>query len=395
LSWRETTLGGVIDLFDSQRVPLSSNQRSVRGGEYPYYGAQGIIDWIDGYIFEGRYLLIPEDGENLNSRKLPIAYFADGRFWVNNHAHIVRGKPGKADDRFIKHWLNAQDIKAFVTGAAQPKLSQGNLKQIPIRLPAFCMQRRIADILSAYDDLIENSTRRIAILEDIARRMFEEWFFKDAKTGRWVELETLCEDKGGIQTGPFGSQLHKYDYSDDGVPVVMPKNMADLKIREEGIARIKIELANTMPRHILRNGDIVYGRRGDIGRRAFVTHREDGWFCGTGCLKIRPDESKISPRYLFDALGLPETDAAIKGRAHGATMPNLSAGLMKSVPVFLPTMEVQARYAGLVDPLFDLAASLEATNSNLRTTRDLLLPKLISGEIEVRVAENVLETAAA
>ncbi len=319
---------------------------------------------------------------------------------VNQHVAIIRPDPLKLDGRFLAYKLASDPHKSRLlsiasAGATREALTKGGLERYEIECPPVTVQRRIADVLTAYDDLIENNTRRIAILEDMARRLFEAWFLADAKAGRWVDLETLCEGKTGIQTGPFGSQLHKQDYSDDGVPVVMPKNMADLKIREEGIARIPPELAATMPRHILRDGDIVYGRRGDIGRRAFVTHREDGWFCGTGCLRIRPDKGKISPRYLFDALGLPETDGAIKGRAHGATMPNLSAGLMKSVPVFLPEKDVQERYAGLVDPLFELAASLEACTTNLRTTRDLLLPKLISGEIEARIAEEELETAAA
>lgn len=317
---------------------------------------------------------------------------------VQKALHRIRAGE-RMDYRFLFYvFLHQGRTGAFAglfTGATIKHLPKDKLAQIRVPVPPLQTQRRIADILSAYDDLIENNTRRIAILEDLARRLFEEWFLADAKAGRWVDLENLCEGKTGIQTGPFGSQLHKQDYSDDGVPVVMPKNMADLKIREEGIARIPTELAATMPRHILRDGDIVYGRRGDIGRRAFVTHREDGWFCGTGCLRIRPDKGKISPRYLFDALGLPETDGAIKGRAHGATMPNLSAGLMKSVPVFLPEKDVQERYAVLVDPLFELAASLETCTINLRTTRDLLLPKLISGEIEVRAADEALEAAAA
>lgn len=321
------------------------------------------------------------------------------RYVISQSQMKLTVDPIKANAAFVYYCFCDPNIRsdfiALASSSGVPHVNLATLREFSIPIPPLPVQRRIADILTAYDDLIENNTRRIAILEDMARRLFEAWFLADAKAGRWVDLETLCEGKTGIQTGPFGSQLHKQDYSDDGVPVVMPKNMADLKIREEGIARIPPELAATMPRHILRDGDIVYGRRGDIGRRAFVTHREDGWFCGTGCLRIRPDKGKISPRYLFDALGLPETDGAIKGRAHGATMPNLSAGLMKSVPMFLPEKDVQERYAGLVDPLFELAASLEACTTTLRTTRDLLLPKLISGEIEVRAAEQALEAVAA
>jgi type I restriction enzyme S subunit len=134
-NWPTAKLGDVIDLFDSQRVPLNSRQRQERQGKFPYYGAQGIIDHIDGYIFDGRYILVAEDGENLNSKKLPFALFATGKFWVNNHAHILRGKPGIADDTFLLACLNYADIKPLVTGAAQPKLSQGNLRLIEIPLP--------------------------------------------------------------------------------------------------------------------------------------------------------------------------------------------------------------------------------------------------------------------
>ena len=110
-NWPTAKLGDVVDLFDSQRVPLNSRQRQERRGKFPYYGAQGIIDHIDGYIFDGRYILVAEDGENLNSKKLPLALFATGKFWVNNHAHILRGKPSIADDTFLLACLNNADIK--------------------------------------------------------------------------------------------------------------------------------------------------------------------------------------------------------------------------------------------------------------------------------------------
>lgn len=177
-AWPTAKLGDVIDLFDSQRVPLNSRQRRERQGKYPYYGAQGIIDYIDDYIFDGRYILVAEDGENLNSRKLPLALFAHGKFWVNNHAHILRSKPKIADDTFLLACLNNADIKPFVTGAAQPKLSQANLRLIEVPLPPLSIQRRIAAILSAYDELIENSQRRIKILEAMARTLYREWFVR-------------------------------------------------------------------------------------------------------------------------------------------------------------------------------------------------------------------------
>src|SRR5579885_693443 len=114
-----------------------------------------------------------------------------------------------------------------------------------------------------------------------------------------VERRTLgevCDQVGGIiQTGPFGSQLHQSDYVSQGVPVVMPKDIIDGRVSDKEIARISEEDANRLSRHRLQSGDIVYGRRGDIGRQALITERESGWLCGTGCLRISLGNTVIDP----------------------------------------------------------------------------------------------------
>ena len=130
MSWEEKEMVELIDFYNNQRVPLSGIERSKIQGKYPYYGAQGIVDYIDKYIFDGKYILVAEDGENLRSRNQDIARFANGKFWVNNHAHIIRGKKDICDDYFLKSTLNSIDIGGYVTGAAQPKLSMTNLRRI-------------------------------------------------------------------------------------------------------------------------------------------------------------------------------------------------------------------------------------------------------------------------
>jgi restriction endonuclease S subunit len=173
--------------------------------------------------------------------------------------------------------------------------------------------------------------------------------FRDQQAER-RPLESLCVADGGIQTGPFGSQLHQADYSEEGIPVIMPKDLVGYRIAVESIARIPEDLANKLGRHRMTEGDTVYGRRGDIGRRAFIGRRQEGWFCGTGCLRIRPDLTAINPRFLFDALGSSETAGAIANRAKGATMPNLNAMLMRSVPVLVAPRRLQDYYAEQVSP---------------------------------------------
>ena len=170
-------LGEVLDNYDYLRKPLSSIQRALFKGEYPYYGAQGIIDYVADYRCEGEFLLVAEDGENLSSRNAPIAQIAKGKYWVNNHAHIVRNNK-HSDLQYICYLLNNLDIAGYVTGSAQPKLSQGNLNKIKIQLPSLSTQQKISSILSSYDRLIENNTHRIRLLEQMAENLYKEWFVR-------------------------------------------------------------------------------------------------------------------------------------------------------------------------------------------------------------------------
>ena len=159
--------------FDGRRKPVKESDR--RPGPYPYYGASGVVDHVDDYIFDGDYLLVAEDGENLRTRQTPIAFLARGRFWVNNHAHIVAGNE-RADTRFLAYALRHADIDAYLTGAVMPKLTQGNLNRIEISHPLLPEQRAIAGVLGALDDKIEQNRRTARALEGLARTIFRAWF---------------------------------------------------------------------------------------------------------------------------------------------------------------------------------------------------------------------------
>ena len=130
--WEILPLGELIENFDGRRVPVKEMDR--KPGPHPYYGASGVVDYVDDYLFDGDYLLIAEDGENLRTRQTPIAFMATGKFWVNNHAHIVRGNH-RADTRFLGYVLSQTDISGYLTGSTMPKLTQGNLNRLPIVAP--------------------------------------------------------------------------------------------------------------------------------------------------------------------------------------------------------------------------------------------------------------------
>lgn len=173
----------------------------------------------------------------------------------------------------------------------------------------------------------------------------------------WAErtLGDVCDEVNGIiQTGPFGSQLHESDYVSAGVPVVMPKNIVDGRVSTDDIAYISEDDARRLERHVLLVGDIVYGRRGDIGRRALITERERGWLCGTGCLRLSLGDKVVDPRYLYYFLGQTSVIAWIANQAVGATLPNLNTGILRSVNVRYPSLLTQQRIASILSAYDDL-----------------------------------------
>ena len=164
MNWKAKPLGSCIEVFDSCRRPVTKKDRVL--GPYPYYGASGIVDYVDSYIFEGLHVLVAEDGENLRSRKLPIAYLADGRFWVNNHAHVLRAND-ENDTRFLSYMIESLDLSGFITGSTQPKLSQAALLSIPLRLPKLAEQRRIAELLGSLDNKIESNQNLAEVIPSL------------------------------------------------------------------------------------------------------------------------------------------------------------------------------------------------------------------------------------
>ena len=188
--WKNMTLGELTDNFDSARVPVKRADRWP--GPYPYYGASGIVDSVSDYLFDGEYLLIAEDGENLRTRNTPIAFLANGKFWVNNHAHIVRGNH-KANTRYLMYALSELDVSGYLTGSTMPKLTQGNMNRIFLLTPSLPEQRAIAHILGTLDDKIELNRRMNETLEEMARgavqvvvRRFRSGSRQDGREGYWA-----------------------------------------------------------------------------------------------------------------------------------------------------------------------------------------------------------------
>jgi len=182
------------------------------------------------------------------------------------------------------------------------------------------------------------------------------------------ELTTLgevCKRGGGhIQTGPFGSQLHASDYVSAGIPSIMPVNIGDNRVIADNLAKVRERDAERLKRHRVKHGDIIYSRRGDVERRALVREKQQGWLCGTGCLKIDLGAYIVDPLYASYYLGHPDIRSFISRHAIGSTMPNLNTTIMSSVPFLLPPPDEQraiARILGSLDDKIELNRQMNRT----------------------------------
>ncbi len=173
--WSECTLQEAVDFLDGQRKPLESADRAKRQGKYPYYGASGIIDYIDGYIFDEPLLLLGEDGANIINRSSPLCFIATGKFWVNNHAHVMRPRMGQ-NIKFLCELLESLDYTRYNTGTAQPKLNQEKCRQIVLHLPTYEEQCHIADFLSAVEQKHIHEQKELDSLIKIKTALLQQLF---------------------------------------------------------------------------------------------------------------------------------------------------------------------------------------------------------------------------
>ena len=164
--WNVGKLGDVIELLDSKRIPLSGQERENMEKIYPYYGAASLMDYVDDYIFDGIYLLIGEDGTVIDDKGFPILQYVWGKFWVNNHAHIVKGKNGfNVDSLYLL--LSKTNIQSIVTGAVQAKVNQNNLKSIEIIIPPVEVMEKFNELIKPFFDTIRSNHDEIKELQKL------------------------------------------------------------------------------------------------------------------------------------------------------------------------------------------------------------------------------------
>lgn len=172
-SVRTMSLGDVVRNLDSKRRPVTRAARVA--GEYPYYGANGVQDYVDNYIFDGTFLLMGEDGSVMDERGRPVLNWANGKIWVNNHAHVLVEDHAEVRLRYLFHYLQTADIRPYVTGGMQPKLNQSNMNRIPVSVPPVDQQDRIVAVMDTLEVLIEELTAELSAESEARRLQFEHY----------------------------------------------------------------------------------------------------------------------------------------------------------------------------------------------------------------------------
>lgn len=203
-TWDEVGLGMAVEFLDSQRRPVRVGDRAAMRGHYPYYGASGVVDHVNGYLFDEDLILLGEDGENILSRVVPLAFKISGKSWVNNHAHVLRPKPG-FDTDFLVAFLESLDYSGLNSGTAQPKVNMQSCLAIKVLKPPLIEQRLIARSLLDIDDLIEEINMAISKKRAVRQGMMQELLTGRIQLrgfeGEWgsTTLGSVCRIKTGAR----------------------------------------------------------------------------------------------------------------------------------------------------------------------------------------------------
>jgi type I restriction enzyme S subunit len=371
--WEMRTLDQISTNLDSRRVPITKGVRS--SGKYPYYGASGIVDYVADYIFDEDALLISEDGANLLARSTPIAFPASGKYWVNNHAHILKFQ-SLTTQRFVEMYLESIPLDAYITGAAQPKLNQKALNSIPIPVPPLPEQRRIVGILDeAFAGLATAKANAEKNLHN-ARALFESHLqsvFSQRGKG-WVAT-TL----GNVCTFVGGSQPPKSVFS----ATKKAEYVRLIQIRDYKSDKNVVYIPRKLARRFCDERDVMIGR---YGPPLFQILRGLEGAYNVALMKAVPDEAKVSHDFLFYFLKNSDIlQYVIYHSQRAAGQIGLTKETLEPYPFAVPSLAIQKSVVETIMKLEEettrLAAIYQQKLAALEALKKSLLHQAFNGEL--------------
>lgn len=341
---------------DSKRKPVTSGKRVA--GKYPYYGASGIVDYVEDYIFEGDYLLVSEDGANLLARRTPIAFSISGKNWVNNHAHVLQFD-NYIERKYIEYYLNMIDLRKYISGGAQPKLSQQSLNNIYIPLPPLEIQSRIVEVLDKMTTLTAELKAELEAELEARKQQYEYYrnkllTFNETGGGirqvTWKKISEICVN---ICSGGTPSRGNS-DYYSGNIPWLRTQEVnwtdvydTELKISEEAVKNSSAK--------IIPSNCVIVAMYGATAAKACINKIE--LTTNQACCNLQIDPEKALYKYVY--FWLCNNYEKLKRLGEGSQN-NLNAMKIKDYPIPVPSMEEQQRIVSILDRFEALTTDLQS-----------------------------------
>lgn len=346
--WEKKKLEDVVEFLDGQRKPLEAGQRV--SGKYPYYGASGIIDYVEDYIFDEELILLSEDGANILDRNYRVCFLAKGKYWVNNHAHVLRAMDGNVNG-FICEQLETFDYRKYNSGGAQPKLNQATCRAIIMNMPSLPEQQKIAEFLSTIDTVIKKQKETVSAWEERKKGVMQKLFSQEVrfKADDGSEFPEWEEKKLGdiadviMGQSPDGDSVNL----NDGLYLIQGK--ADLLG-----SNIVPERLTNKPTKICEPLDLVMTVRAPVG---YVVRIEFKACIGRGVCAIRA--KKIDSNYLLHYMTFKESEW--KKIEQGSTFTAVNSDDVKTFKVSVPCLKEQQKIADCLSSLDEVIEKQKAT----------------------------------
>ena len=332
-------LEDVCEILDSRRVPITAKDR--KAGAYPYYGANGLQDYVADYIFDDELVLLAEDGGNFGSKERPIAYRVSGKCWVNNHAHVLKAKPSIHVD-YLCYALMFYDTEGLVNGATRQKLTQAAMRQMVIPYRDMTEQLQIIEKISQIVRSIEKRKEELQLLDQLVKSRFIELFGDYDLTHpqeSWVTIKEI-----GTVVGGATPKTDHDEYWGGSYRWITPAELdGDSGYIYDSVRKLTKAGVESCSLQEMPVGTVILSSRAPIGKVAIAGNT---FYCNQGFKNIICKEG-ITPRYLYTVLLLNVEYLNSLGR--GATFKEISKGIVESIRIPVPSMELQQQFAAFVE----------------------------------------------